>query len=399
MLVRAWRRAAFAWFFGAGVLAALALAAFGAAQGAMRAVALDLTAAAWLSLAFALGWWRRMSLVGAARLAVAGLAVIFAAAVPVEIQNRPQFLLWAPLVPIASVFFFGVREGLIWSAGFSALVLGTFAWHLPALGPKARAWIKAGMLAYPFIVAMGFGFAWVADRYERGLRRAAKRLIRHVRAEETAERMETMRRVAGGVAHEINNALAVVIGELEILKQSCHGCANASAVEAQAMLDAAAERMARMARLLEMYLGVKRLRPGPVALERVVQEALMGRRARGVVVAGAAHLEADARMMQVLVEELLDNALRASPRVRVALGRRKGWAFIRIADRGAGVPEAIQPKMFEPFVSGDASRVGLGLAAARTIARRHGGRIEVRTGPSFGTEITVWLPARPPEED
>jgi PAS domain S-box-containing protein len=68
---------------------------------------------------------------------------------------------------------------------------------------------------------------------------------------------------------------------------------------------------------------------------------------------------------------------------------------ISVIDGGAGIPEEVARKIFDPYFSAkpDGVRKGLGLSAAYAIVRKHGGRIEVESEPGSGTNITVFLPA------
>ena len=73
---------------------------------------------------------------------------------------------------------------------------------------------------------------------------------------------------------------------------------------------------------------------------------------------------------------------------------------VTVRDNGAGIPEAIRPRLFEPFVSSKGQRgTGLGLAVARKIAERHGGRLQVVATSSSGTEIALRLPAAREHDD
>jgi signal transduction histidine kinase len=65
-----------------------------------------------------------------------------------------------------------------------------------------------------------------------------------------------------------------------------------------------------------------------------------------------------------------------------------------VRDNGAGVPESVRARLFEPFVSSKGQRgTGLGLAVARKIAERHGGRLELAASSAAGTEFVLVLPA------
>lgn len=98
------------------------------------------------------------------------------------------------------------------------------------------------------------------------------------------------------------------------------------------------------------------------------------------------------------LRNLVENAVRYGGGASVAVGESRGEAFIRVTDGGPGVPEEDVERVFEPFVRGETSRnretggIGLGLAIARTIARSHGGDIQLRNRPEGGLEAILTIP-------
>ena len=98
------------------------------------------------------------------------------------------------------------------------------------------------------------------------------------------------------------------------------------------------------------------------------------------------------------LRNLTENAVRYGGGARVAVSERRGEALIRVWDSGPGLPGDDLERVFEPFVRGEASRnretggIGLGLAIARTIARSHGGDIQLRNRPEGGLEAILSIP-------
>ncbi|GAA5786020.1 CHASE2 domain-containing protein [Chitiniphilus shinanonensis] len=106
----------------------------------------------------------------------------------------------------------------------------------------------------------------------------------------------------------------------------------------------------------------------------------------------------DPLMLARALANLLDNALKYGPEggvVRCVLRRDGGLWRIAVIDQGPGIPEAARASMLERFQrveAGDARGFGLGLPFVRTVAQRHGGRLEMgAAGPGF--QVTVTLPA------
>jgi signal transduction histidine kinase len=105
-------------------------------------------------------------------------------------------------------------------------------------------------------------------------------------------------------------------------------------------------------------------------------------------------------MVQRMVSNLLDNAIKYTPsggRVDVSVElNASGSVAVTVSDTGPGIAEADLPYIFDRFYRGDPSRAesgsGLGLSLARTIARSHGGDIDVSSIPGEGSTFTVTLP-------
>lgn len=96
-----------------------------------------------------------------------------------------------------------------------------------------------------------------------------------------------------------------------------------------------------------------------------------------------------------LVENLVDNAVKYGGAARVTMRQEGGEVRIEVADEGPGIPRSEREKVFRPFVRGEGATgagAGLGLAAAREIARAHGGDVDIRDGQPNGALVRVTLP-------
>ncbi|MFZ7127305.1 MAG: sensor histidine kinase [Desulfobacterales bacterium] len=118
-------------------------------------------------------------------------------------------------------------------------------------------------------------------------------------------------------------------------------------------------------------------------------------------VPGPAWVLGDQRMLQRMIANLLDNAIRYTPRggaVRVAVrGASDGEVSLVLEDSGIGIAPADRDRIFERFYRVDPSRsqsgAGLGLSLARAVARAHQGDILVDSTPGKGSRFTVVLPS------
>jgi signal transduction histidine kinase len=134
---------------------------------------------------------------------------------------------------------------------------------------------------------------------------------------------------------------------------------------------------------------LKPIRRSSVALAELLDEVIAGRLdTTAVELEVRAHpcVEGQARMLSLAIENLIDNAVEASPPdgvVRVSLAADdSGAAVIEVSDDGPGVPTVVLAHLFEPFCTTRFHAAGLGLAASSSIAHAHGGALEHHHSPT-----------------
>lgn len=110
----------------------------------------------------------------------------------------------------------------------------------------------------------------------------------------------------------------------------------------------------------------------------------------------------DAELVQMVIAHLIDNALKYSPRgapISIGVRMSDGHAIIYVADRGAGIGEEEQSRIFDKFYRGTKEQhlkgTGMGLAIAREIIHAHGEEIRVTSKPGEGSEFSFSLPLVP----
>ena len=113
-------------------------------------------------------------------------------------------------------------------------------------------------------------------------------------------------------------------------------------------------------------------------------------------------LALDSSLVRRAVVNLLNNAIKFSPaarQVRLRLTHAEGFWVIAIIDQGPGIPSEELKKLFRRYERLESSTparvtagVGLGLVFIETVARRHGGRVEVHSAPGQGSRFELWLP-------
>jgi two-component system sensor histidine kinase KdpD len=127
-----------------------------------------------------------------------------------------------------------------------------------------------------------------------------------------------------------------------------------------------------------------------------------GREIKVVVTDDLPPVWVDADLIQMVIAHLIDNALKYSPPsspIAISARSDENKVVICVLDRGAGITEDEQPRIFEKFYRGKSDRnlkgTGMGLAIAREIIRAHGDEIWVISKPGQGSEFGFSLPIAP----
>ncbi|MDE2275150.1 MAG: cache domain-containing protein, partial [Burkholderiales bacterium] len=222
-----------------------------------------------------------------------------------------------------------------------------------------------------------------------------------------SEKLATVGQLTASIAHEINNPIAVIQGNLDLVRELL-GAGAAGVQPELALIDGQIERMRLIVTQLLQYA-----RPSefagyvePVDTAQLLEDCLL--LARHQIARGGVAVQRDCRatrrpainrheLQQVLVN-LMVNALQAMPE-----GGTLGLASadvgddgleLRIADTGPGLPPDLLPRLFEPFVTRRRDGTGLGLWISRTLVERYGGDITAANGLR-GAVFTVRLRAGP----
>ncbi len=231
------------------------------------------------------------------------------------------------------------------------------------------------------------------------------------RAAERALRLATVGTLAGGMAHEINNPLSVILANLDWLRRTQATAPAPDAGEAgQAIREAAdaAERVRDIVAALRAFAVGETEVPTWTQLGLAVEESI--KVAHGALQAcaqvevdtrGAPEIEVNPQSVVHVLSCILANAGQATAdrpnRVRIRAGADDAdRAFVEITDTGAGIPPDVLPRIFEPFFSTKAvgKGKGLGLSVSLGIVRALGGDISARSEVGEGTTFRVVLPTR-----
>jgi signal transduction histidine kinase len=221
--------------------------------------------------------------------------------------------------------------------------------------------------------------------------------------EQIAGVLTAQRRFLTDVSHQVATPLATIMTNLSILQRTTRSSSAGQAIEDSV---AEAERMKRMLARLRSLAHADEdvpLRREHVDLAELTADVVRAFTAQAdtsgvrllTEVTTTAHVTADKDLLREAVANLVDNALRVSPRgaqIKLRVARGAMGPSIDVIDNGPGIEEERLPRLFERFQRSD-SGSGLGLAIARRVVERHGGTIHLHTERGAGSTFTIELPA------
>ncbi|MGA2603515.1 MAG: response regulator [Verrucomicrobiia bacterium] len=233
-----------------------------------------------------------------------------------------------------------------------------------------------------------------------------------------SQKMETVGKLAGGIAHEFNSILTAIIGQSELLLGDLP--AGSPLAKNATEISKAAGRAATLTRQLLAYGRKQFLQPEALDLNRVIasMEAmfhhLMGVDVvtQIVTAAGLKAVRADAGQIEQVIMNMALNARDAMPNggkltletANVSFGQESvgrdaelkpgDYVMLAITDTGAGMSAEVRAHVFEPFFTtkGVGQGTGLGLSTCYGIIKQSGGHISVYSEPARGTTFKIYLP-------
>jgi PAS domain S-box-containing protein len=291
-------------------------------------------------------------------------------------------------------------------------------WHLRKDG--SRVWVSGLMIS---LREHG-----VLQGYVKVVRDFTERL--HLEeAVRQSQKLESVGVLAAGVAHDFNNVLTAIIGNLSLARRALPGASTEKIDELLAAAERAGQRAAELVRQLLNYAGKGRREIRSVDVCRVAHDTIAIVRAsvppkialRLDVPDRCPPLQADVGQVQQLLLNLVLNAAEAigdgPGKVDIQVRIRKvataelrqsypGFALaarpyteIKVRDNGKGMDPDTLRQIFDPFFTTKFLGRGLGLAAALGVVRAHGGGIAVDSALGTGTTFTVLLPVEQEMEE
>jgi two-component system sensor histidine kinase QseC len=226
---------------------------------------------------------------------------------------------------------------------------------------------------------------------------------------QVTELLDREKRFLSYAAHELRTPLAV------LRLQADNALRSPDPADREQALKQLDRSVVRATRLVEQLLALARLEPGAVHLQAdrldlatVVRNEIAeigtmafdrGQELTFEVDDGSDfHLQADEASLQILLQNLISNAVRHTPeggQVRVCLDAVPGAVELHVQDSGPGVPPEMRSRVFERFFrEGPGQGAGLGLSIVSRIVELHGGQVALRDSPLGGLDVVVTLPRK-----
>ena len=226
--------------------------------------------------------------------------------------------------------------------------------------------------------------------------------------ERLSDAFEIQRQFTANAAHELRTPLALMQVQLDLYHSNSHPDNDADTVQ---MIKMVTEQNDRLNKMVKTLLDMSELqtvgRDDEIILDALVDEVLEdleplaeGKNIRLIGKCKDITIVGSDILIYRLVYNLVENAIKynhSGGQVTVTADRKEKHVYLSVEDTGAGIPEELKERVFEPFFRVDKSRsrelggVGLGLALVREIVRVHDGSITVKSNPSGGTIFEVVL--------
>jgi signal transduction histidine kinase len=293
--------------------------------------------------------------------------------------------------------------------------LGAFEIYYDITAKKAE---LDSLLSRSFVVLFGLAFALlsvIGITLFRENKTITERKNIQARLQE-AQKMEAIGTLAGGIAHEFNNALCAVIPNIDLLKAKLPD--NQEINRHTQPIHTSAQRMAHLTSQLLAYARGGKYRPQQISLNKFVLDTLPFVKhliKAGIVVEtdlseDSCCVEADLTQMQMVLLAVMVNATEAIEHagyIRLTVkceeiheeiakghdGLKPGsYVSLTIEDNGSGMSEETRIRVFEPFFTTKFQGRGLGMAAVYGIVKNHNGLVVVDSELGKGTVVRIYLP-------
>ena len=234
-----------------------------------------------------------------------------------------------------------------------------------------------------------------------------------------AEKLRAMGEMASGVAHDFNNVLAVVLGNIQLLLHQLDRLSPEEVREGLKVIERSSKDGAETIRRIQEFTGVRRDREFvTLSLNEIVMEVVSITQPRwkdqtqkkGIQVGLTTQLGEIPMIMgnppelREVLTNIVFNAVDAMPKggevIITTQPQAEDWVEVRIADTGIGMTEEVIKRVFDPFfTTKGVTNSGLGMSVSYGIIKRHGGEILIESKLGKGTSFVIHLPTGYGEEE
>jgi signal transduction histidine kinase len=308
------------------------------------------------------------------------------------------------VVPLALVGFVALLP-LPWpvAAGIGAAAYGAFLYatdHLPISTHVLMILVATGGV---IVVRMRHRFALAHFLRNERLSAAVSRMRRVQEQLVVVEKLEALRVLVGGMAHELNNALAVSVASNQQAQRD-FGAKDPSLAAVIKRSDGGLARIRRTVdRLRRFAMAAEgKLEPADVgAMLDFALESAIGRARSGVIIQreydpGVGAIECHVAALAEALFQIARNAVEAMPgggTIQATVRNEGDRVVLAVGDEGHGIPEDQLARVFDPFYSrAQGQKSGLGLSAVYGLVTALGGTVEIRSAVNRGTEVAIIMP-------
>jgi len=332
------------------------------------------------------------------------LTVVIAAIVLVlDVVTPLGFAIW--LVQVALVWFASLWASTRQTWAISAicssfLVLGF--WFSPRTGPVQ--WVAVSNLLLALAATAVITHTGIRRKAAEDARKKAEEIAAHAEAARRHEEMRSM--ILDALAHELQTPLTSIRAGIGAMLASC---TDPDQREWLTIMD---EESDRLGSALADTIHMARIDAGCVELDKQVhtiddlvhtaleKEETEAPNLKIDLPAGLPAVDVDARLMRLVIRQVVGNALKYSlPGVPIGLSARGGnnELIVSVTDRGPGISTEEQAHIFDRYYRGQhgsahTTGMGLGLPIARQVIEAHGGRMWVQSRLGEGTTVSFTLP-------
>jgi len=289
--------------------------------------------------------------------------------------------------------------GSIFEQNYRKVMKDQVAIEFEAVDTKGKGWFEVH--SYPSGGGVSVFFREITER-----RRAEQERL-------TTGKLESLGTLAGGIAHDLNNILTVISGNIGLAQLDAPQHSG-NLLSYLAKAGQAAQHAARLSsQLLTFSKGgapLKKIASVADLLQHAAEFSLHGSNLRAAIEIED-HLgraDIDVGQVEQVINALIINAREAMPNggcldisaENVQIDEKDGlplergrYIKVSIADHGPGVPIDVVEKIFDPYFTTKPSSTGLGLAISYSIIRKHGGLLELENNSQAGATFAFYLPA------